>query len=227
MRLKFQEVLIKPTEIATVNTGPFVLFGGFTYIPLQTTSDFDWIFQVISRYILLQENHCFIEWAWNQNSNPGLWTAVQKANKQSGGKGLSPPPKQQPGLAAQLFWQKQKSVPARAHTQGWLGRLRPCLDTSIHGTWGGGGTEGGWWFARESRGSSPSHQPFWACCLPAIGPPGKKTERVQQPRFCTQPPGQCQWMAHTGTDSHLSAGWAEAEILKGQDMRELYFKQLG
>lgn len=122
MRLKFQEVLIKPTEIATVNTGPFVAFGGFTYIPLQTASDFDWIFQVISRYILLKENHCFIEWALNRNSNPGLWMAVQKANKQSGGKGLSPPPSSSQGLQPSAFDRNRNQWQlVRARRDGWAG----------------------------------------------------------------------------------------------------------
>lgn len=49
--------------MATVKAGKFVVFGGFTYIPLQTASDFYWIFQVINRFILLKKKHYFFEWA--------------------------------------------------------------------------------------------------------------------------------------------------------------------
>lgn len=113
-----------------------MVFGGVTYIPLQTASDCDWIFQVISRYILLKDNHYFIEWAWNENSNPRMWRPVQKTNWQGDGKSLSPPPSSSQGLQPSPFDRNRNQcqpVLTCCEVQGCPGRDRPCPDTAVIG----------------------------------------------------------------------------------------------
>lgn len=109
------------------------MFGGFTYIPLQTASDFYWIFQVIKRFILLKKKTLLFWMGLKSKFKPRPVEGEQAEWWEES----SSTPWQEPELTAPPFWQKPKlravACAPVVWTAGLGGRHWQCLHTSVPG----------------------------------------------------------------------------------------------
>lgn len=193
-----------------------MVFGGFTYIPLQAASDFIGFFRLLTGLPFSRKNTTFLNGPKIKTQTKGCGGPCRKSR--SSGKSLhllGGARAYSETLLAKTTIGGSSLCSCGVKCRG-LGRHWDCPDTSVPGAertstgWGG--------LAKKNRGGNHIHQPFWASCLTMFCPPARTSEQTLQPCFCTWLPGPSQSMTHTGDNSHLFAGWAKAEILKGGEI---------
>lgn len=141
-------------------------------------------------------------------SSQGLWRSLQKMNKQSSGRSLSP------------LLSRSQSLQPSLLTETTIGCSRLCSVVWTAVSVPGAERRSTGWRGLEKKSREGNHicQPFWALCLTVIHPPAGAAEQTQQPCSCRRLPGHSWCMAHAGYNGHLFAGWAKAEILRGWDI---------